>query len=890
MQLAIDPSFTPSAHPSAKAKLPPLLQDYLEYKRSYSDTVIFIQVGDFYEVFFDDAKLVARALNLTLTTRDKNSPQPVPMCGVPIHAIDVYLERLVGQGHSAALVSQTGVVGKGGFERKLDRIVTPAVRVLARESADRSQPMLAALVVWKGSQPVIVATEVETGVISIFDGFEPDSLRLELQRLAPAEIVIPTELDGETIDRRTAWVKAVQGVVSEGGLKFRRPLSDRDLNRDFNQIPGFSTLSAAGKFAVRQLVAYIDETTVGRLVSFSRIEAGSVGGTMQIDAVTRASLELVRTERGESVQGSLLGFLDRTRTPSGFRLLRRWVCSPSTELAEITNRHSAVELLLERRPECEQLGEQLRLIADVERIAARIELGVANPRELGALRDAYRTIPAISTILEQLIACDGNKAALFKELIPHLPRASELLGRLEGALVDAPPPIFSDGGIFKCGFSNELDRVREVNSEGRSWIAELEQKERERTGIGSLRIKYTDASGYFFEVTKANLGKVPSDFIRRQQTANGDRFVTERLRELDAEVRGANSKAVKLERELFELFRDGLKDFCGEMRAFSAALSKIDVLHALSDVASSHGYVRPVLDQSDGLELTQAVHPIIAERLGSAFVPNSLELGSGSSKIVLLTGPNMGGKTTFLRQAALCVIMAQVGSFVPAKAARIGIVDQIFARIGASDDQAEGDSTFMVEMREAAQIVRRATDRSLVLIDEIGRGTATADGYALAQAILEWLALQTRCRTIFATHFHELTEVGPKLDGVVNYSVGCEDREGEVVFTHHIAPGAARRSYGLEVAKLAGLPDQLLDRAIGIFRARELQPQPNDTWRPQLALFASADAHPRITQGQSSRAEIELQKLQAEIDAINVNELTPLEALNRLAKLKQLKK
>jgi DNA mismatch repair protein MutS len=818
-------------------KLPPMLTQYLEYKKQYPDCQLFFQVGDFYELFFEDAVLVSKTLNLTLTTRDKNDPNPVPMCGVPIGVADGYVDRLVALGLSVAVVSQVGVpTGKGMVERKLERIVTPGIRLLGR-AEEGSASIVASCVVESDAEAAIAFSEVQTGTMWVREGLTASQLAQELSRICPTEMILPRSIQSKPIDRRLPWVREIERVQTAQSLKFRPESyveSGRGGLRDFAALPGYAVLAPLTKKAVRLLVNYIDETTIDKQVCISQISARTYTHSLLIDATTRRNLELVTNTRDSGLEGTLFAHLNLTQTSAGARLLREWILQPLCELSAIQRRHTIVAAFAHADELRRNIREELTFCADIERIAARIELAAASPKELGALRDTLERVPRI----QQSVSAISLPNEL-QHLIQALESDTDSLSELQRLLTDNPPHIVSDGGIIRAGVDVELDKLRELKASGKAWILELEASERERSGISSLKIKYNNILGYFIEVTRTNLEKVPDNYIRRQSTVNGERYTTVELKQREQEVMGAEDKALALERNYFEALRSLLRKSQLYFRRVALALAELDVLLSFAELKVKEAYVTPQVDESTELEIVEGSHPVLASKLRQAFVANSIELKAETPRCLVLTGPNMGGKSTYIRQTGLIVIMAHMGAPVPAKAARMGLVDRLFARIGASDNIAEGESTFMVEMREASYILAAATQRSLLLVDEIGRGTATADGLALAQAILEQMVHALQCRSIFATHFHELTQLESVYPAVKNISVGSVDREGEVFFTHRILDGAAKRSYGLEVAKLAGIPADVLKRARYLLSQRSMQPSVQEP-TPQLSLFSVA--------------------------------------------------
>lgn len=890
-------------------KLPPMLVQYREYKGHYPDCLILFQVGDFYEIFFEDALTVARTLNLTLTSRDKNNPEPVPMCGVPVAVVEGYLQRLVAAGYSAAIISQEGSVpapGKGMVNRSLERIVTPAIKILGNVENAADVDLLAAIYVDTSERGALAFSDVQTGRIVVRDDLSLSELCDGVRRITPSELILPLAIDGRRIDRRTGWVRQIEANTAGVMGKFR---GETTALRPYGDIGGYSALSPAAKKAVRLLIGYVDETTVSQRLPFTEVLTATRQDALVIDATTRENLELVRNLKDGSRSGTLYEFMDRTVTAGGSKLLRSRILAPSADLEEISARHAAVRAL-QRQPQLRtEIAARLKYVTDLERIAARLELVVANPRELAALRDALNLLPIVRAALSG--ARDTSEwPRLLQEICDQLVSPADLGAMLGTSLVDSPPTSLLEGEIIRAGFNAELDDLRALRSKGRSWIAELESSERARTGIQSLKIKYNGVIGFFIEITAANRAKVPEEYVRRQSTANTERFTTPELRSREQEVLGAESKQFALERRLFEEIRQAARRFSAEIRAIAAALSALDLHVALADLAESEALVEPRLSDSLDLEIVDGRHPIVARVLAHQFVPNSLQFRPQACRVVVLTGPNMGGKSTYLRQAALIVVMAQLGSFVPAKSAAIGLVDRIFARLGASDNLREGESTFMVEMREASHIVAQASERSLVLIDEIGRGTATADGLAIARAILEWIVVKVGCRALFATHFHELTQLAACYETVTNLSVGSVERDGEVFFTHQICPGAASGSYGIEVAKLAGLPQPLIDRARELLRETSRGSGRKGTIEQeaasQLTIFTSPTKPPTKPAG-NCRGELQsandndlpvrpfsaipddylaLKELEKRIAGLDPNNLTPRAALDWLFALR----
>lgn len=882
-------------HQAQQASLPPMLKLYQEYKRSHADYLILMQVGDFYEAFFEDAVTISRALNLTLTSRDKNNPNPIPMCGVPLNSIDSYLERLVDQGFSAALVRQIGdpAAKKGMVERELERIVTPGIRLFSRSAAGREESIIAAVAVGPNDEVAILCGDISKGVLFARDGISLERLDYELRLVNPAELILPNELNGKPLDRRSSLVRQIEMVVGAScKIKFRR-IDAFQLGRELPKTTGFANLTAEGKRAAALLISYADEVTLGAKLSFREIVSRRYDNVVSIDPATREHLELVKNQRDGSSEGSLLHYMDLTVTAAGYRLLKEWILAPLIDPHDISSRHDALQYLRDNKSLREELRQALTVIPDLDRLASRLELEAILPRECIALASGVEALGEIAKTLDKYKESLPN---FIQAIISSISVPEELVSRIRSTLRDDPAQSFNEGGIIRSGFNAELDRLSGIRSDGRSILVELEAREKARCGIQNLKVKFNNVFGYFIEITKANLSKVPDDYIRKQTTVNGERFITEELKKLEEELLGAESKVIELERTIFIELRTYAKQFSLRLRELSIQAALLDVIAAFAELSQREMLIRPEINDSRDLLIHNGKHPVLARMLQRAFIPNSLNLEGYERYCGIITGPNMGGKSTFLRQTALIVIMAQLGCFVSAESVTLGVVDKIFTRIGASDNMAEGESTFMVEMREAAHIVQSATDRSLVVIDEIGRGTATADGLSIAQSILEWIVVELHSRTLFATHFHELTTLDRAYPAVFNLSVGSVDNAGEIIFTHQIADGPANKSYGIEVAKLAGLPLPLLARArtlLSVFdrlqgeskrisgMQKEAQLSFFPTPAPKLAAQVGIE---KFREPEDYQA---LRKLGEKIKAIDLNNLSPLAALNLLNEIKE---
>ncbi len=869
-----------------------MLQQYLEYKKEYPDCLILIQVGDFYEAFFDDAVTISKRLNLTLTSRDKNSENPIPMCGVPLSVVDNYAARLIDQNLAVAIVSQVGVAGKGPVQRKLERIITPGIQLLGNANAHDDQ-IIAALYLDFRSE--LESTDrfnfslaycyPASGIIGVFDNLDRESLLLKFAQLLPKELILPKIIEGKSIDRRLTMIRELERRNSDLILRFRTDHNSKweQSARDLNGILGYSLLDASSKSACRLLISYLDEVTVQQTIPIQQVLREQEIQTLLIDASTRNNLDLISNQRTGNKEGSLLNYLDKTRTAGGQRLLKRWVLAPSYNLKLLQERQAAIQKFLQNYFASENISKILEKINDLERLATRIELNVINPRELAAVRESLLFIKQLKNLTSDLVA--ENELGFLKRFVSELVIPEALITLLVESLQSEPAVVFSEGNIFNDSYHPDLAYYRNLKSNGQKLIKELEESESAKTGIASLRIRYNNLQGYFFEVTKANLGKVPEHFIRKQSTVNSERFYTPELKKLEEDLVSAESKLLALERDLFQELRIKVLPESQALRGAYKLVAELDVLLGFAELSQQQNLVAPVLQNHAQIMIQQGRHPILAQILNNDFVCNDLFLSPKAANCIILTGPNMGGKSTYLRQTALIIIMAQIGCFVPAESAEIGLVDRIFARIGASDDLLEGDSTFMLEMKEASEIIRSSTERSLVLVDELGRGTSTTDGFALAQAVLEWLIKDTKARTLFATHFHQLTELANHYVEVSNYSVASVDIDDQVLFTHEIVAGAANNSYGLEVAKLAGLPTKLLERAASIISNTPSEVVKSLSASAQITLFTES---PKITSKELSKAFPQkefLEGLAKQIKAINPNHLSPREALEVIYKL-----
>ena len=858
------------------------MRQYLDVKRQHRDAVVFFRMGDFYEMFYEDALVAARVLELTLTSRAKDAQgTAIPMCGVPFHACDVYVGRLVRKGYRVAICDQVEDPrkAKGVVRREVTRVISPGTFTDSSYLDAREPAFLAAVSVPAGGGAWGLAfLDVSTGQFAAaeFAGAEARAtLAAELSLLRPKELLAAdgAEVDG-LVELDTCRVTRINGWTlepSRAATTLAEQLGTASLRgHGLEHAP--AAVAAAGG-----LLTYLRDTQRTPLSHIRDISLHVAADALLIDPVTLRHLNVLEGVEGGR-PGSLLDEIDRTVTAMGGRLLRQWLLRPLVALARIQDRLDAVEDFAFRVTDRGRLRDVLKSVHDIERLVARISLRAAGPRDVAALGESLSKLPPLRAGLREL------QAPLVRSFVAELDELVDVRERIVTTLVDSPPALAREGGIIRDGVDADLDELRAISRGGKAAIAAMEDMERARTGIGSLKIRYNRVFGYYIEVSKSNLGAIPGDYVRKQTVAGGERYITPALKEYEEKVLGADERIASRELELFEAL---CRDVAAEApRLLDAArgVASLDVLSALAETATALNLTKPFLHEADEFHATDARHLIVERHLGGTFVPNDVHLDGGARQLIILTGPNMGGKSTYLRQVALLALLAQAGSFVPAKSAKLALVDRIFARVGASDNIARGQSTFMVEMQETAAILRTASSRSLVILDEIGRGTATFDGLSLAWAVAEYLASNERVRpkTIFATHYHELTDLADALASVVNCHVAAREFNDDIVFLHKIVAGRSDRSYGIQVARLAGLPAPVVLRAAEILSSLErdelarggrpsLSGAPPSSQR-QLTLFQSpADTHPVVDR----------------LRALDVDRLTPLEALNLLASLKR---
>jgi DNA mismatch repair protein MutS len=858
----------------------PMMAQYGRAKREQPDALIFFRMGDFYELFGEDAVTASRELGITLTSRDKGE-NAMPMAGVPVKAYEGYLMRLVRKGFKVAICEQVEDprTAKGLVDRAIVRVVT-AGTITEEDALDsRANNFLAALSI-AGARAGLAWVDLSTGRFLVTEVATRD-VESELGRIAPAELLCTSTL----AEKQPNLLRALQNLPGmcrseREEWRFDRSTAIRAIARHFKvaSVEGFGLSDGSpGTCAAGALVEYLEETQRSACEHVRTIEKVETSEFLVLDRATRACLELVATQRDGRREGTLLETLDATLTPMGGRLLREWLLSPLREPAPILHRQRGVAELAEGPFLREELRERLRGVQDVERLVAKLSTGRANARDLVGLANSLAVVPAIREKLQHVYS------SALGELLGKLDPLEDVSERIRRTLVDAPPLTLREGGMIRPGFSAELDELVQIAGDGKSWMARFQADEIARTGMNGLKVGFNSVFGYYLEVPRGQVERVPETYIRRQTVKNAERYVTPELKEFEGKVLKAEERSRDLEYELFLALRDEVAQHIGRILDTANALATLDVLAALAQRAIEQRYVAPAIDGGDVIAIEDGRHPVIERMPGAeAFVPNDSELDRDARRITILTGPNMAGKSTYIRQTALIVLLAQIGSFVPARKAKIGVVDRIFTRVGAADDISRNASTFMVEMVEVANILNNASARSLVVLDEVGRGTSTFDGLALAWAIVEHLHERVGCRTLFATHYHQLTELAQRLSGVCNRNVAVREYQDEIVFLHKIVDGGTDRSYGIHVARLAGVPPALLERARSILRDLEAdnedlvprisQHKPGAKPAPQqLGLFASAP----------SRIEQALAKL-------DPDKLSPIEALLELRRLREM--
>ena len=860
------------------AEMTPMKRQYYDIKERNQDCILFFRLGDFYEMFDEDAKLAARELDLTLTTRDRGKPkeEQTPMCGVPYHSVDSYIARLVQKGYKIAICEQMEdpATAKGLVERDITRIVTPGT-VTESCMLDETRNNYMACLYGEGGRYGLAFCDVSTGAFFATACADAEAAASELGRFAPSEVIRYGEAANcDAIN--TALFQRLSCCVNEGKPEqFDLDASADLLERHFGK--NLAQMGIAGLDCVVHACGTLLNTLLtlqkNDLSHINQLQFYTTGKFMELDMDARRNLELTETMRSKEKKGTLLWVLDKTRTAMGSRLMRSWLEQPLLDPVEITRRHGAVEDLVNSTILRGELREALNDVTDLERIMTRIVTGNVNARELLGFSRGCRSLPQVKELLGRM------ESPLLRKLADSMDTLEDCARMIDQTLVDEPPITIREGNIIRPGADEEADKLRDIMNGGSGTIAAIEASERERTGIRTLKIGYNRVFGYYIEVSKSFMDQVPPEYIRKQTLANCERYITQELKELENQVLTAKDRLVALEYQIFQRLRDYLSQQAGRAQLTANAVATADVLCSLANVAVQRGYCRPEITLDGQIDIKDVRHPVVEVMLKDAlFVPNDTKLGGVDHQVSIITGPNMAGKSTYMRQVALIVHMAQMGAFVPARSARIGLVDRVFTRIGASDDLASGQSTFMVEMAEVASILKHATSRSLLILDEIGRGTSTYDGMAIARAVLEHAANPKRlgAKTLFATHYHELSTIEAELPNVKNYNIAVKKRGSDMIFLRKIVPGAADDSYGVEVAKLAGLPNTVVTRAREILKELE-----SENGRPVVQTVAEPD-------DQVSMMDMRYAQVCAALESISVETLTPIEAMNQLYKLKMM--
>ena len=872
------------------AELTPMMQQYVETKEQYSDCILFYRLGDFYEMFFDDAITASRELEITLTGKNCGLEERAPMCGVPYHAVDSYLSRLVAKGYKVAICEQMEdpATAKGLVKREVVRIVTPGTTV-DPQALDETKNNYIMCVAYIGDSYGVSVADVTTGEYFVTEIGDSGQLFDEITHLMPSELICNEAFYMSGMDLDDLKGRLGITIYALDSWYFDDAICRRTLKEHF-KVSSMEGLGIGdfdcGVIGAGALLVYLKETQKTDLVQLSHLTRYVTGKYMVLDSSTRRNLELSETLREKQKRGSLLWVLDKTKTAMGARMLRKQLEQPLIDKRQIEMRLDAVEELLDNAICREEMREYLTPVYDLERLLSKITYKSANPRDLTAFHSSLSMLPHIRCILEEM------RSPLLREILGEMDALEDICGLIGRAICEDPPLAMKEGGVIREGYSEEVDRLRNAKTEGKDWLAKLEEEEREKTGIKNLRIKYNKVFGYYLEVTNSFKDLVPDYYTRKQTLANAERYITPRLKELEDTILGAEDKLYALEYELYCEVRDTIGQEVVRIQNTAKAVAQLDMLASLAVVAERNRYVRPKINEKGVINIKDGRHPVVEQMIpNDMFIANDTYLDDRKDRISIITGPNMAGKSTYMRQTALIVLMAQVGSFVPAASADIGIVDRIFTRVGASDDLASGQSTFMVEMTEVANILRNATRHSLLILDEIGRGTSTFDGLSIAWAVVEHIS-NTRllgAKTLFATHYHELTELEGKIDNVHNYCIAVKEKGDDIVFLRKIVKGGADRSYGIQVAKLAGVPDPVIERAKEI--AEELSYADITTRVKDIASGGKETKKKTKKYDEVDMAQMSLfdtvkdDDVLEEIKNLDVSHLTPIDALNTLYQL-----
>jgi len=804
-----------------------MVKQYLDIKAKHKDAILFFRLGDFYEMFNEDAEIASRELDLVLTGRGQDENR-MPMCGLPFHAAENYISRLIGKGYKVAICEQIEdpKMAQVLVKREVVRIITPGTVIETNLLSEKTNNYLLALTL-EGGKFGLAYVDVSTGEFKITQIDDQEKVFDEINRINPSELLISDMLNYDHKFNIPLGPSLGARPSSKFNDTYDLQVSEEKL-KDFFKVKSLSSFGldvvCAGWGAAAAILDYLKETQKSSLDHINRINPYHTSEFMFIDSSTRNNLELIQTIRDKSYKGSLLWVLDKTKTSMGARLLRQWILQPLLNIEKINKRLEAVEELFSDAMLRSELGRQIKEISDVERVTGRIASASANARDLIALKQSLEQLPKLKNILKEV------KSGRLKE-IHAAPDFSEIRDLISNSIFDDPPFVLKEGGLIKEGYDSELDEVKMAAREGKDWIAKLENEERLRTGIKSLKVGYTKVFGYYIEVTNANLAQVPQNYIRKQTLVNCERFITPELKEKESLVLNADERMKETEYKVFCDIRSKIAEQTPKLQALAHILAQIDVLLSLAEVAVENHYSRPAISDNQNIKVVEGRHPVVEKTIGGyQFVPNNLEMEEENSRFLLITGPNMAGKSTYMRQTALICLLAQIGSFVPAKKAELCIIDRIFTRIGAMDDIFSGQSTFMLEMTEASNILHNATKKSLIILDEIGRGTATFDGMSIAAAIAEYIHKNIKAKTMFATHYHEITQLADKHPGMKNLNVLVKEESDHITFLHKIVEGPADRSYGIQVAKLAGMPKEIVDRAKEIYNTLEMVENDMGNW------------------------------------------------------------
>ena len=867
------------------AEFSPMMQRYLETKEQYKDCILFYRLGDFYEMFFDDAIIAARELEITLTGKDCGQEERAPMAGVPHHAAEMYISRLIAKGYKVAICEQLEdpKTAKGIVKRGVIKVVTPGTIIDSNMLEERKNNYI--MSIYKtGIYFGISVCDISTGEFysaEIKDQQKFPLLLDELARYNPSELVINSmmadcqEEISKIKERFDCYITRFQDKFFDSKidtLNLRFNIVDTS-NRTIENLKD-KTLAIP---PINALLAYIEQTQMTTLDHLNKITIYQISKYMSLDINARRNLEITEKMRDKSKKGTLLWVLDKTSTSMGGRMLRRWLNDPLIDTLEINNRLNAVKILKNDMILRGDITENLKKVYDIERLAGKMAYGNANARDMITLKNSLEKLPDLKQVLSNI-----KESIMLEEIYQNIDELKDIHDLIEKAIVDDPPMTIKDGGIIKIGYDEEIDKLKTATTEGKNWIVNLEAEEREKTGIKNLKVGFNKVFGYFIEVTKSYLSQVPDRYIRKQTLTNAERYITEDLKSLENQILGAEEKVVNLEYNAFIEIREEIAKNIKRLQSTAMAVSELDVLTSFAQVAEDLNYCMPQVDNSGIIDIKAGRHPVIEKMLGAgSFVDNDTYLDKDENRLSIITGPNMAGKSTYMRQVALITLMAQVGSFVPASEAHIGVVDKIFTRVGASDDLSMGQSTFMVEMMEVATILKEATSNSLVILDEIGRGTSTYDGLSIAWAVAEYIADKEKCgaKTLFATHYHELTELENQSDGIKNYSIAVKEKGEDIIFLRKIVRGGTDESYGIHVARLAGVPKVVTQKANEFLR--------NIEKKNVLTGKKAEKEDKKKVEGQFDMYNYKLAEIAHELDKVNLNELTPIDALNTLVKIKE---